>query len=246
VFLPRKREFCAVVTEDRLFVLELHGLVVLNFSELGKVMGEIMKFKIVTVAIASWVAMSLSVSGMMQQAEERGGASNISYPTHLSPKHIPPRDFARDPGITSASLSPNGKYFLTVAPNVDYMQVRVHSAEANNRESLFANSIPRDSYNGAYWITDDRLMIETQTWYWDYRKGWKRINTLIAVDRDGSNMERLLVANMEKSLSNVGDLLVDVLPNDPDHVLIMTEGKKKSGPSLSKLDLGTTRLRRLQ
>lgn len=171
--------------------------------------------------------------------KEIGGAKDIQYPDFDSPKDIPPRDFARDPGITSASLSPDGKHFLTVSPAVDRVQVRVFPAEAGDTEAHFVDFVPRNSYAGAYWASSDRIILETETWRLNRQWRWFRTNMLIAVDRNGQNMERLHVSDMIKSLGGVDELIVSMLPNDPNNILIMTEGEGKDDPALSKLDIYT-------
>ncbi len=174
-----------------------------------------------------------------ESVDEVGGAADMQYPHYASPKLIPPREFARDPGISSASLSPDGKHFLTVSPAIDNVQIRVFSTENGDAEKHFFDNVPRRMFAGAYWASNDRIVLETETWKLDRNWRWYRHNMLIAVDRSGENMERLHVSHMTKSLWAVDELIVSMLPDDSDNILIMTEGKKKNDPALSKLDIYT-------
>lgn len=174
-----------------------------------------------------------------QEQQELGGAGDLTYPEFASPKEIPPRDFAKDPGITSASLSPNGKHYLTVSPHLEKLQIRVYGVEAEDKETHFVGSIEREKFAGVYWASDERLLIELEEWNLDKRWRWFRKNSLIAVDINGDNMEHLLSRRMTDSLAAVDELIVDLLPNDKDHVLIMTEGKDDDDPALSKLEIYT-------
>ncbi len=179
------------------------------------------------------------VTASDEDQDEIGGAAEMQYPQYDSPNLIPPRDFARDPGITTASLSPDGKHFLTVSPAIDQVQIRVFSTEAGDGEAHFVDSVARSMFAGAYWASNDRIVLETETWKLDRNWRWYRFNMLIAVDRSGENMERLHVSHMTKSMWRVDELIVSMLPNDPDNILVMTEGEGKDDPGLSKLDIYT-------
>jgi len=171
--------------------------------------------------------------------DEIGGAPGNIYPVHPSPKEIPARVFARDGAISTASLSPDGKHYLITQPGNDNFRVQVIPVNDDNHGRHYLDNLQRKSYSGAYWASNDRLLIQLTHWYLDKRWRWYRHVRLIAVDIDGSNIETLFSTNMYNEKSTVDDLILHTLPEEPDHILVTASENGRTAPAVYKLDIYT-------
>ena len=144
------------------------------------------------------------------------------------------RDYVAEPTFTGLELSPDGKYVAGVRRDgLDYYLV-VADLEAPELQftGTFFDDIIISDIN---WVNNDKLVIEAFVVFsgdtlsildpedWadpDIRR--TRIDTLYLMDRDGSNIVRIFEGDEQLDNYLSDNQLLDVSPNDPDHILVQT------------------------
>ncbi|MBL4787690.1 MAG: S9 family peptidase [Kordiimonadaceae bacterium] len=196
--------------------------------------------RIIRGAAVSAAALFLLAAAPADKAkDEKGGAPGSVYPEYDSPKDIPPRSFARDGAISTASLSPDGKHFLITRPSATGVNISVVPVDNDNHGRHMTDSVDNEYYENVQWVNNDRILIQIEVWTRDRRGRWYREVRLIAVNADGSSVENLYSTQVRKVVANVGGLIVHTLPNDPNNILINASADGKQPPSVYKLDVYT-------
>ncbi|MCJ9427714.1 alpha/beta hydrolase family protein [Kordiimonas marina] len=182
---------------------------------------------------------TLSPSAMAQNAGKIGGAPDLSYPSFDSPKDIPPHAFVSSGSINAASLAPDGKHFLTVSYEMGNVKIHVEQTEPGDMEKHYLGVVPTKYYDSVYWASKDRLLIQLASWQLDRNWRWHRNVSLVSVDKTGANLQRLFNVDIRKDEAYVDSLVVDLLPKEPNYVLIEASKDGKHAPSVFKLDIYT-------
>ena len=170
---------------------------------------------------------------------EIGGAPGKIYSSYETPKLIPPRIFAKNGAISTASISPDGKHYLITQPSPTTVRIQVIPVDDDNHSTHYVDNVQNSYFSDVYWASNDRLLVQADVWRLDSRWRWYRIIQLLAVDIDGGNVEKVYSAEVRKPKADVDDVILHTLPNEPDHVLITASENGKTAPSVSKLDIYT-------
>ena len=99
-------------------------------------------------------------------------------------ERLPIEDFAREPEVTRARLSPDGKYFAYLAEHRGIMKLHVGEVARNNVIRLniggagLVNDAPKE-VSDYEWVSDKRLVVSTTV--------WDMLYGVLAVDRDGAH-----------------------------------------------------------
>ena len=120
-------------------------------------------------------------------------------------KHIPLKDFFKNPESSSYQLSPNGKYLSYLAPHNRRMNIHVKNIET--QEITRVTALEDRSVAGYMWATNERLLYVR-----DF--GGDENYHILAVNIDGSDDVDLT------PFENVKAGLIDDLENDEAHVLV--------------------------
>jgi dipeptidyl aminopeptidase/acylaminoacyl peptidase len=120
-------------------------------------------------------------------------------------KHIPLKDFFKNPESASYQLSPDGKYLSYLAPHNRRMNIHVKNIETQVITRV--TELEDRSVAGYMWVTNERLLYVR-----DF--GGDENYHILAVNIDGSNDVDLT------PFDNVKAGLIDDLENDEQHVLV--------------------------
>src|SRR5262245_34442291 len=140
--------------------------------------------------------------------------------------------FARDPAITSAALSPDGRYVAMIQTVeggealviVDWRERRAQAIQTARRDrGLFLDWVA--------WKNDNRLLFAVhQRANWDGTledTSWEMLRRVFAVNRDGTGMTTMFEGQMRRlaSADYAPMQVIDILRSDPENVLIGTWGQ---------------------
>lgn len=140
-------------------------------------------------------------------------------------------DFFSSPDFAGAKLSPSGRYVAMVQSNDTHRLIAVHDVQTDEIKSIMSVGV-KDGYyfDWLAWKGDDRLLVGTTIlqikWAGGRENGelrsFKFGRTVFSIDRDGK-ASTVLFKDAE-GVSRRGRAfaaMLDPLPRDPDHVLMM-------------------------
>lgn len=190
-----------------------------------------------------WITAACASALVASSASAQTSDEAIS-PVGVAPSIV---DFVDGPTLSSASLSPSGRYLVWVLRAGDNSLVQVRDLETGAENLMHAGSA-NENFGGIYvnwirWKTDDRLLIgltrlelrrsgnrETGS-----VRGFAFGSSVLSVGRDGSGMIALQAPTADDG--QPGDLL-DILQDDPDHVL-MTYRPYTGGLNVARVNILT-------
>ncbi len=162
-------------------------------------------------------------------------------------------DLFSDAGAYDVAVSPSGNYLAAVVRRPDGDLLVVQDLVANQLKGItrigHKDAGPKFDarMSAVYWKTEDRLLFRLSVSPADgvslqqlRASGILRLGTrLIAIDRDGKNLVRLLAQNHNSELDYAFDLgeIRSMMPRDPDNILMVVDGE--NGRSLFKVNVRT-------
>lgn len=136
--------------------------------------------------------------------------SFISFPAYSEPKPstlVPIYDLMQDPLINNVCISPDGNTIAALYNINDSIVILIKDLTTDD-EPVFID-VENHDVKWLMWKSSEHLMAGTLV-----EKGiWEDYYALVVMDKNGENMRHLLSSN------TVGSV-IDILPDDPDHVLV--------------------------
>ncbi len=174
-------------------------------------------------------------------------------PTPVAQSPLTLDDLFSDEGAYDVAVSPSGNYLAAVVRRSDGDMLVVQDLAANQLMGItrigHKDAGPRFDarMSAVYWKTEDRLLFRVSVSPADgvslrqlRISGIMRLGTrLLAIDRDGKNLVRLLAENHNSELDYAFDLgaIRSMMPRDPDNILMVVDGQ--NGRSLFKVNVRT-------
>jgi dienelactone hydrolase len=181
------------------------------------------------------------------------GLVPVAHAAETVPAPVSLDDLFSQSGARDVAVSPSGRYIAAVVsrPDDDILVVQDMSSgtRINNTRIGHADVGPKFDTRmiSVMWKTDDRLLFrlsispaEGVSWSKLGSSGFSRLgNRLFAVDRNGTNLTRLLGDNKNRELNFAFDLgdIRSMLPRDPNNILMTVDGL--GGRSLFKVNINT-------
>ncbi|TKB50587.1 S9 family peptidase [Ferrimonas sediminicola] len=152
--------------------------------------------------------------------------------------------FSKHAAYNSMKISPDGEYFAATYPFKDHTRLAVLSAKDFSIQCQFYFR-DKESVAGYWWGNDDRLLmtISTQTGQFAQPR-WT--GELFAGNADCSKREQLFGYRKGSSGERAAFQMVDLLGDDPKHILIASNEKRSQFTDLYKLNIYTGRKRLLE
>ena len=162
-------------------------------------------------------------------------------------------DLFSEAGAYDVAVSPSGNYLAAVVRRPDGDLLVVQDLAANQLKGItrigHTDAGPKFDarMSAVYWKTEDRLLFRVSVSPAEgvslrqlRTSGIMRLGTrLIAIDRDGKNLVRLLAENHNSELDYAFDLgaIRSMMPRDTDNILMVVDGQ--NGRSLFKVNVRT-------
>lgn len=166
---------------------------------------------------------------------------------------LPAHVFSSLPQVQSPSLSPNGQQLAYIA-NLQNPQISLLTTldlEKGKPVHLLKSDNEKVRINWFSWVNNKTLLISVR--YAGKRNGTDTVETrLFAVEAgDSNNKVRLLIKPRSLSVryshvTQFQDRVIDMLPDDPDHILIALDERGAVTPSVFKLNVYTKKRKRIE
>lgn len=175
------------------------------------------------------------------------------FSSQLLAKELPAEYFSRLPQFQSPKLDAKGEQIAFILNHQENeISVLSHMDLATGKLSyLIKSDNEKIKFNWFKWANDKTLLVSVR--YPDRRYNADTTETrLFAIDTRGNNKEpRLLVKPRvggfrNNHFSQFQDNVIDLLPDDPEHVLISLDKDKPNMPSVYKLNIYSKKLERLE
>lgn len=153
---------------------------------------------------------------------------------HAQPPSV--EDFFRNPEFTQMKLSPNGEWVAALISVNNRRNIAVLSVDDNRAVAI--TDARRTDISDFYWITNERLAYLIDI---DGNEAFG----LFAIDRDGSNWDELVGPEDGVQIFPRQVLLLDRLDDDPEHMLVTDNERRKLYPDVFRLDSHTGRASRV-
>jgi acetyl esterase/lipase len=174
-----------------------------------------------------------------------GGAQEAAS----SPRLATLEDLYSEATVVDAAISPSGRYLAVIAR--DGVFDNLLAVDLNTNERMLVKRVGLDDVGddlemrmaAVYWKSNDRMLLRTRVLPANparFNRGQigKLGDRLFSLDRAGKAVA-LLAENRNNALNGSFDLsaIVSVLPNDPQHILLVVDGFE--GRSLFKVNVET-------
>ncbi len=177
----------------------------------------------------------------------------FAHVSNAGAKALPVEVFSRLPTITQVSLSPNGKQiaFFRHIEDKGITAIGVYDI-VTEKTQLFLFSSDNKAYKLTKlgWANNKTLLFGIAIPH--HRGTWAVIDTvetrLLAIDVNGKGKPRMLVKLKRGSTYSPQfmDNVVDLLPDDPEHILIAVDFDVATEPSVYKLNIYTMKKNRIE
>ncbi|HEX9659866.1 MAG TPA: S9 family peptidase [Rhodothermales bacterium] len=154
---------------------------------------------------------------------------------------VPVSAFSRMPKLDSVAISPDGKHVALQQDQDGQYLFAVY--EVTPGEKLIAKYVSKSeklSVLWVAWVNPTRILVSLG--FAARRYGIPTYETrLLAIDYDGSNPRDMVKQRRDEVQIQIQDGVVDLLPHDPDHILMAYNNEDPSRPRVYKVDVNSGR-----
>ncbi len=164
-------------------------------------------------------------------------AHSIALGAQPVPK-LPITHFTLPPQFSDATLSPDGRYLAALKWRAGrYLLVVKDLDDANDIPTDATDPGPGQSFLWTEWATNERLLLGVGALVPE-GGGQQIVTRLFAVNADGEDLIPLFDPEGESKAAR-HDQVVDLLPQDPRHILVSVAERNPNWPDLYRVDLET-------
>lgn len=165
-------------------------------------------------------------------------AALLSFSHARAEGEIPVEDFVKLPEFTSISLSPDGKYLALAAPDGDQTGMAILDITDFSRMKLTATLkfSSHEHVSRIWWVGEERVAFTTVHQAGTLNRPYPT-GRLYAMNVDGTG-KRLLIGSRggTRYVARAFDI-VDLLPEDEEHILLVERAHDRPRPQIISLDV---------
>lgn len=161
------------------------------------------------------------------------------FPIANAASTLPLDDFIALPTVSNPSLSPNGKFIVAETLIDDAASVVVMAYNSIEMQPVVQLKQGRDRIDSIRWLNNERLLVRTSFPVLNYGQRY-RISRYYAVNIDGSNLRELDLPKLyqhEQADKFTTLSVINLLPDDPEHILVQAWTGKDPSPAVFKIDV---------
>ncbi len=151
-------------------------------------------------------------------------------------EELPVEYFFRNPEFSSLQISPDGRYLGAIVPVGGHRNLAVLDLE--NMQARAVTTLTRTDVDGYQWASAERLLFFLDS---DGNEAFG----IYAVSRDGSKPRALVEPGEGITVVPRQATVIDRLRDDPDHVLITYNERRRLEPDVFRLNVWTGRMKRV-
>jgi dipeptidyl aminopeptidase/acylaminoacyl peptidase len=146
---------------------------------------------------------------------------------------VPVEAYGKLPSIESPSLSPDGDAIAFLSSIKGRRCLVIHGLDAKGT----THGVCPGSYEvrSFAWKNPDRLIVEVYTQSEPFGSELRTRSQLIAIDTDGRRVVPLVEPRAERAVDFGQDRVIDMLPDDPNHVLVAAYRSDSDSPDVVKV-----------
>jgi dienelactone hydrolase len=148
-------------------------------------------------------------------------------------------DFARDPQMRAPALSPDGTklvYILTASGQAPV--VMFYDTATNKTSGLLPATKDSFSVTSCLFKTDSRILCSFRGTTTDRRSQFPMaVTRMVAMNADGSEQMMILQSRAGFGGSQFTDTMLNLLPDEPDHILVQDDHNSNFFPTVFRLDV---------
>jgi len=153
----------------------------------------------------------------------------LTTPLFAFPKPIPVEDLFKNAEFIGFQISPDGTHVAALGEWEDRYNLFVFNLETGEPKRLTA--MKRNNVNGLVWASDNRIL------YFMDEDGNETFG-MFGIDKDGGNPQVLVPTLQSKSGYQFRyTSLIDILKDDPDHVLVVNNDNHKDYPDVYLMNI---------
>ncbi|MCF6293827.1 MAG: hypothetical protein L3J04_10580, partial [Robiginitomaculum sp.] len=175
-------------------------------------------------------------------------------------KPVPVENYSRLPAFYDSAISPDGKFLATVMDNDNQYILRVFNIANPEDKKLGAIKYPKIvKVNWVHWANNDQILLSTRQTE-KIASSSTIINTgyLYVMNKDLGDIEIVLMPQLgdgggaagrlasSGGLRQFNNVVVDFLPNDPEHILMSYGQEDELAPGVHKVNINTLKKRRIE
>ena len=160
---------------------------------------------------------------------------------------LPPVEaFFQNPTFRSYRISPDGTHIAGLIPYNDFMNVAVINLESKNARVITGQDIDVTNF---YWVNNNRILYTVdQGEATNYSQ--RVAGSIFGVDLDGKNHKPILDSVYERvntpGAKHRGWIsVINILPNDEDHVLVANSSRRSDYPDLFRMNVNSGVLKKV-
>ena len=164
----------------------------------------------------------------------------LSMPAHADGL-VPVEAYGKLPSIESPRLSPDGDTIAFLSSIKGRRCLVIHRLEVEGA----GRGICPGSYEvrSFAWKNPDRLIVEVYTQSRPSGAELRTQSRLVAIDTNGRNVVSLADSGVERAVDFGEDRIIDMLPGDPDHILVTSYRPDSDSPDVVKVAIENGRRR---
>ena len=162
----------------------------------------------------------------------------------------PVESFSRLPHFASPNLSPDGSQvaYLMAVPEAGAQVLAAQSLESGERTLLLKSDNTKIRINWFDWANNGQLLVSAR-----FAGGYQRVESLetrmLVIKADDPDDSRLLFKPRpfkRDFVSQFQDKVIDLLPEDPEHILVALDADVPNLPSVFRVNLNTGAKKRVE
>ncbi|WP_448546737.1 alpha/beta hydrolase family protein [Thalassotalea fusca] len=169
----------------------------------------------------------------------------LTFTVSAAQKPLPVEAFGKLPSSSQVKLSPNGKKFAYIKNIEGYSLIGVVTIATGDNKFIVKTDNQKYKINWYQWANNEMLLVSAA--YPQLQYGLKFSESrLLKVSVDGKSVPTTIYRpKTDENVPQFQDRIVDILPDDPDHILVQLDVNVANMPDVYKVNLNSVRKKSL-
>ena len=158
---------------------------------------------------------------------------------------LPIEAFASLPSYSHLNISPDGKRLAYIQNSKGDLLLSVLDIDANTVKLIVKTDNLKVRINWFDWVNDDLLIIGTRSVFGE-NNNYVSTHLLKYDFKKGKGVESVIRARGFENQPQFEDRVLSMLPDDPEHILLLVDLARQNVPNVYKLNVNTGKHKRVQ